>query len=134
MVMAVLKIILRGRNDAVEATQELDVGECQMIATTVEFWCCFRVTRISVKMEEHKIEIGCSLSCITADRGFSTVCLDSYKLRTAYFQYSHQYGEREEEVVNRRHIYTAYRPLATWFRGYLEKDVRMVLPSCDVVN
>ncbi|XP_060564870.1 P2X purinoceptor 7-like [Ruditapes philippinarum] len=127
-------------NDDVESTQLQDVGEwctchnCQMMATAVECRCCCRVTRVSDKMDEHKTETGQGLSCITAHPGFSTVCLDRYVLETAYLQYRQQYGERDEEDINRRHRYTAYRQLARWCWGYLGKEVRVVLPSCAVIK
>ncbi|XP_061192887.1 P2X purinoceptor 7-like [Saccostrea echinata] len=69
------------------------------------------------------------VQCITDHPGFEPVCLNTYVLDTAYNQYKHQYNHQIQNLPA-RYRYTAYRQLVRWAWGYLEKHVRVVLPSC----
>ena len=38
------------------------------------------------------------VECVTSHPGFEPVCLNTYVLEVAYFQYRQQYGERPEQA------------------------------------
>ena len=61
--------------------------------TNRECVCCTEVARIHELMYETETEQGQDIKCITLHPGFEPVCLNTYVLQTAYFQYKQQYGE-----------------------------------------
>ena len=114
---------------------------CEVMATAKKCICCFEIDEIMEKMSELSNPVG----CITLHPGFSTVCLDVWVLQVAYFQYQQQYGRLRLSAYRPNHIpfysfktrkyrYTGYRQLVRWCWGWLGKDVRVVLPSCDVTK
>ena len=70
------------------------------MATVSECVCCQEITRVTDTIGE--LELEQELNCITEHPGFEPVCLNTYVLQTAYFQYRQQYGlemENSNEYV-----------------------------------
>lgn len=62
-------------------------GHCSVMASEVECVCCKEISRVAGNIDESE-EI---INCITEHSGFNPVCLNTYVLETAYYQYKQQY-------------------------------------------
>ena len=58
------------------------------MSTSVECVCCREVERFMEKMQEDNID----QQCVTLHPGFSAVCLNTWVLQAAYFNYRQKYG------------------------------------------
>ena len=60
--------------------------------TPVECLCCKEVAQVDAKLSELATDSGTIVSCITDHPGFAAVCLNTYVLQAAYFEYRQHYG------------------------------------------
>lgn len=70
-------------------------SNCVVMATGIECVCCQEITRVTDMIGE--LEIEQELKCISEHPGFEPVCLNTYVLQTAYYQYRQQYGLEVED-------------------------------------
>lgn len=108
---------------------------CQVMDRSEEFVCCQEVEKIkrqNAEAVENK-ELEVEPSCITQHPGFSAVCLKTYVLKTAWYQYRQQYGNRAYDgPQHKKNRHIAYRQFVRWCWGFLGKAIRVPLPSCVV--
>ena len=71
--------------------------------TVRECLCCKEVDQISVVMQEFP-----DIACITDHPGFTTVCLDIYVLRTAYYSFRQHYNEELEDTPEYVYLYVFF--------------------------
>ncbi|XP_064643082.1 uncharacterized protein LOC135497250 [Lineus longissimus] len=103
---------------------------CQVQHTRAKCVCCRDINEYRAKLTEDEN----APTCITAQKGFNSVCINEDVLETAWYQYRQQYGKNAHSngPRHRRLRHIAYRQLVRWCYGYLGKDIRVVLPSCAV--
>ncbi|PIK40840.1 putative P2X purinoceptor 7-like [Apostichopus japonicus] len=107
-------------------------NKCEVMPTGKECLCCQEVDEYIQKCSEVD---GPPKQCIVEHPGFQSVCLNVDVLQTAYFHYRQEYGHYgENDAVNERYRYIAYRQLVRWNYGYLGKHNRVILPSCAVMK
>ena len=60
--------------------------------TGKECICCCEIAWVVDKLE------GTGAPCITGHEGFNAVCLNTWVLQIAYYQYKQQYGKGSEKL------------------------------------
>ena len=105
-----------------------------MMDRSDECVCCQEIPEMLSLNEEVMIikKIKDPLTCITDNPAFTSVCLDMFVLRTAWYQYRQEYENPFEGPDNQRNRHIAYRQLAQFGWGVLGRHVRVALPSCAV--
>ena len=66
------------------------------MSAATECMCCSEIDQVHEKMEENDSKV----SCITEHKGFLTVRLNRWVLRTAYYSYRSRYGDTEEKTLH----------------------------------
>ena len=109
-------------------------GHCIIMDTNEQCKCCKEIEQIKSKNEEavERKEVKDVPVCITQHPGFEAVCLNTWVLQTAWYQFKQQYMEAFEGPEDQLNRHIAYRQLVRWCWGVLGKEIRVVLPSCAV--
>ena len=70
-------------------------GHCQVMETSRECVCCKEIPKVVDKILTSDLEQG----CITKHEGFEPVCLNTWVLQAAYFEYRQRYGTGDTSSI-----------------------------------
>jgi hypothetical protein len=106
-----------------------------MMDRSDECVCCPEVPEMLSLNEEVMIikKIKDHLSCITDNPAFTAVCLNMFVLRTAWYQYGHEYENPFEGPDNQKNRHIVYRQLARFGCGGGGGGARKACSCCPAI-
>ena len=98
-------------------------GSCQRLNQVVDCIYCAQIDCVVAKNNEAVETDGLAEPpiCITQHPGFHTICLNHWVLQMAWYQCKQQYQDSYEGPSHKENRHIAYRQLASWCWGLLEK-------------
>nr|XP_029131240.1 P2X purinoceptor 7-like [Labrus bergylta] len=102
--------------------------------------CCKEVAKLTEHQEPqqnnvmHRCEQVGVAACITAHPGFQPVALNPYVLQALYETYMQLYGEMQTPDLKSSYRHLAYCNFVRWCWGYMDQNIREVIPSCVVTR
>ncbi|XP_051519287.1 P2X purinoceptor 7-like [Myxocyprinus asiaticus] len=94
----------------------------------IENICCKEIQKVVKRMKQ----VPDPSTCMVHHPGFEANCLNPYTLQNIHNIYRADYGPLRRRTEEERNHYLAYRSFVSWCWGYLGRNVRVVIPSCDV--